>query len=180
MSNLSTLVSTTCFGMADGEFHGFEGVDDHRGCCFGNCTHVWNYETTTAHLFPSLSRSLRKSAFGYSMDERGAMYFRQLLPDGIKRFGYVAADGQMGQIMKVYLDWQLSGDAQFLKEFWPRAKRALEFAWIAGGWDANRDGVMEGVQHNTYDVEFYGPNPLCSIYYLGSAAGSRRDGARGW
>ncbi len=26
---------------------------------------------------------------------------------------------------------------------------------------------MEGVQHNTYDVEFYGPNPLCGIYYLG-------------
>ena len=32
----------------------------------------------------------------------------------------------------------------------------------------NRDGVMEGVQHNTYDVEFYGPNPLCGIYYLGA------------
>ncbi len=168
MSNLSTLVSTTCFRTADGEFHGFEGVSDHRGCCFGNCTHVWNYESTTAHLFPSLSRSLRKSAFGYSMDERGAMYFRQLLPDGIERFGYVAADGQMGQIMKVYLDWQLSGDAEFLKEFWAKAKRALEFAWVPGGWDADRDGVMEGVQHNTYDVEFYGPNPLCSIYYLGA------------
>ncbi len=26
---------------------------------------------------------------------------------------------------------------------------------------------MEGVQHNTYDVEFYGPNPMCGIYYLG-------------
>jgi len=38
---------------------------------------------------------------------------------------------------------------------------------VPGGWDANRDGVMEGVQHNTYDIEFYGPNPLCGIYYLG-------------
>jgi hypothetical protein len=28
--------------------------------------------------------------------------------------------------------------------------------------------VLEGVQHNTYDVEFYGPNPLCGIYYLGA------------
>jgi non-lysosomal glucosylceramidase len=37
---------------------------------------------------------------------------------------------------------------------------------VPGGWDANRDGVMEGVQHNTYDVEFYGPNPQCGIYYL--------------
>jgi hypothetical protein len=27
---------------------------------------------------------------------------------------------------------------------------------------------MEGVQHNTYDIEFYGPNPLCGVYYLGA------------
>lgn len=168
MSNLSTLVSTTSFRTADGEFHGFEGVDDKIGCCFGNCTHVWNYETATSHLFPSLSRSLRRAAFGYSMDDRGAMYFRQLLPDGIERFGFAAADGQMGQIVKVYLDWQLSGDMKFLAEFWPKAKRALQFAWVPGGWDANKDGVLEGVQHNTYDVEFYGPNPLCGIYYLGA------------
>ncbi len=168
LSNLSTLTSTTCFRTADGEFHGFEGVNDQVGCCFGNCTHVWNYETATANLFPSLSHSLRRSAFGYSMDERGAMYFRQLLPDGIERFNAVAADGQMGQIIKVYMDWQLSGDRRFLTEFWPKAKRAIEFAWIPGGWDADRDGVLEGVQHNTYDVEFYGPNPLCGIYYLGA------------
>lgn len=168
MANLSTLVSTTCFRTADGEFHAFEGSDDHLGCCFGNCTHVWNYETATAHLFPSLSHSLRRSAFGYSMDERGGMYFRQLLPDGIERYGFIATDGQMGQIMKVYIDWQLSGDRQFLEEFWPKVKRAISFAWIPGGWDENRDGVMEGVQHNTYDVEFYGPNPLCGVYYLGA------------
>lgn len=174
MANLSTLVTTTCFRTTDGEFHAFEGSDDHLGCCFGNCTHVWNYETATAHLFPSLSRSLRRSAFGYSMDERGAMYFRQLLPDGIERFGYVAADGQMGQIMKVYVDWQLSGDKSFLAEFWPKVKRAISFAWVPGGWDENRDGVMEGVQHNTYDVEFYGPNPLCGIYYLGALRAAER------
>jgi hypothetical protein len=28
--------------------------------------------------------------------------------------------------------------------------------------------VAEGVQHNTYDVEFYGPNPLCGVWYLGA------------
>ena len=32
--------------------------------------------------------------------------------------------------------------------------------------DADRDGVLEVVQHNTYDVEFYGPNPQCGVYYL--------------
>lgn len=168
MANLSTLVSTTCFRTGDGEFHGFEGADDKSGCCYGNCTHVWNYETATAHLFPSLSHSLRRAAFGYSMDERGAIHFRQMLPDGVERSGYAAADGQMGQVIKVYLDWQLSGDMDFLREYWPKAKKALEFAWVAGGWDANRDGVFEGVQHNTYDVEFYGPNPQCGVYYLGA------------
>jgi non-lysosomal glucosylceramidase len=167
-ANLSTLASTVCFRTADGEFHGFEGVNDHIGCCFGNCTHVWNYETATAHLFPSLARSLRKASFGYSMDEAGAMHFRQLLPDGKTRSGFAAADGQMGQIIHAYMDWQLSGDNQWLTTMWPRIKKGLEFAWVPGGWDANRDGVLEGVQHNTYDVEFYGPNPMCGIYYLGA------------
>ncbi len=165
-ANLSTLATTTCFRSADGQFHGFEGVDDELGCCFGNCTHVWNYETTTPHLFPSLARSLRRSAFGFSMDEAGAMHFRQLLPDGKERSGFAAADGQMGQIVHAYLDWTLSGDREWLASLWPRIRKALEFAWVPGGWDANRDGVMEGVQHNTYDVEFYGPNPQCGIYYL--------------
>jgi uncharacterized protein (DUF608 family) len=171
-ANLSTLASTTCFRTADGEFHGFEGVNDKRGCCFGNCTHVWNYETATAHLFPSFARSLRKASFGYSMDDAGAIHFRQLLPDGKERSGFAAADGQMGQIMHAYLDWKLSGDTAWLRETWPRAKKALEFAWVKGGWDGNRDGVMEGVQHNTYDVEFYGPNPMCGIFYLGALRAS--------
>jgi non-lysosomal glucosylceramidase len=168
MSNLSTLVTQTCFRTADGEFHGFEGCDDQRGCCFGNCTHVWNYETSTQFLFPSFARSLRKAAFGFSQDSEGGMRFRQMLPDGIDRFGYAAADGQMGQIIKTYLDWKLSGDTDWLRSYWPRIQRALAYAWIPGGWDANRDGVMEGVQHNTYDVEFYGPNPLGGVYYLGA------------
>jgi uncharacterized protein (DUF608 family) len=177
-ANLSTLASTTCFRTADGEFHGFEGANDTRGCCFGNCTHVWNYETATAFLFPSFARSLRKASFGYSMDEAGAMRFRQLLPDGYDRFGWAAADGQMGQILHAYLDWKLSGDDAWLSAMWPRLKKAIEFAWVPGGWDANRDGVMEGVQHNTYDVEFYGPNPLCGIFYLGALRASEEMSRR--
>jgi len=167
-ANLSTLATTTCFRTADGEFHAFEGSDDEGGCCFGNCTHVWNYETATTFLFPSFARSLRRSAFGYSMDDAGAIHFRQLLPEGKGRSGFAAADGQMGQIIHAWLDWKISGDEALLRSTWSRAKRALEFAWVEGGWDGNRDGVMEGVQHNTYDVEFYGPNPMCGIYYLGA------------
>ncbi|HEY1341111.1 MAG TPA: GH116 family glycosyl-hydrolase, partial [Bryobacteraceae bacterium] len=165
-ANLSTLATTTCFRTADGEFHGFEGVNDHSGCCYGNCTHVWNYETATSSLFPTLARSLRGAAFGYSLDDAGAIHFRQMLPDGKARSGFAAADGQMGQIVKVYHDWRLTGDSEWLRAIWPRVKKALEFAWVPDGWDADRDGVLEGVQHNTYDVEFYGPNPQCGIWYL--------------
>jgi hypothetical protein len=167
-ANISTLATQTCFRTADGEFHGFEGSNDHAGCCYGNCTHVWNYETTTQHLFPSLARSLRKAAFGFATDAEGAMHFRQVLPDGKERLGFAAADGQMGQILHAYMDYQLSGDREWLREFYPRVKKAMEFCWLEGSWDADRDGVMEGVQHNTYDVEFYGPNPQCGIYYLGA------------
>jgi len=167
-ANLSTLASTTCFRTADGEFHAWEGSGDNGGCCFGNCTHVWNYETATAFLFPSFAQSLRRSAFGHSMDDAGAIHFRQLLPEGKGRSGFAAADGQMGQIIHAWLDWKLSGDEALLKSTWPKAKKALEFVWIPGGWDPDRSGVMQGVQHNTYDVEFYGPNPMCGIYYLGA------------
>ncbi|MDE3181346.1 MAG: hypothetical protein KGM47_17015, partial [Acidobacteriota bacterium] len=167
-ATLAALTASTCFRTSDGAFHGFEGSNEHSGCCFGSCTHVWNYESATASLFPSLSRSLREQQFGFLTDQQGLMDFRELLPYGIERWGFAAADGQMGTIMKLYNDWRLSGDTAWLKTLWPTAKRALEFAWIPGGWDANRDGVMEGVQSNTYDVEFIGPNPLCGIWYLGA------------
>ena len=167
-ANLSTLASTTCFRTADGEFHGFEGADDHRGCCFGNCTHVWNYESATPHLFPTLARSLRAAAFGYSMDDAGAMHFRQMLPDGVERSGFAATDEtrSRGRSSTRISTGRSPAIMEWLRRMWPRIKKGLEFAWIPGGWDADKDGVLEGVQHNTYDVEFYGPNPLCSIYYL--------------
>jgi non-lysosomal glucosylceramidase len=167
-ANLSTLVTQVCFRTADGEFHGFEGANDHAGCCHGSCGHVWNYETATAHIFPSFARSLRGVSFGYDLDDAGAIRFREQLPHKGDRFNLAAADGQMGQIMHAYLDWQLSGDAEWLRDMWPRVKKAIEFAWAPGGWDADKDGVLEGVQHNTYDVEFYGPNPMCGIFYLGA------------
>ena len=74
----------------------------------------------------------------------------------------------MGQIMHAYLGWRLSGDNAWLQSTWPNIKKAIAFAWEPDGWDPDKSGVLTGVQHNTYDVEFYGPNPLCGIYYLGA------------
>lgn len=79
-----------------------------------------------------------------------------------------AADGQMGTIMKTYREWQLSGDNEFLKSVYLDVKKALSFAWIEGGWDANKDGLMEGCQHNTMDIEYFGPNPEIEFWYLGA------------
>lgn len=168
MANLSTLVTPTCFRTADGKFRGFEGINDDRGCCHGNCTHVWNYETTTHYLFPSLARTMRESAFDLADRLDGILPIRMALPEGKQSGGTTAADGTMGQIIKAYIDWQLSGDLAWLNRIWPKVKKALAFSWVEGGWDGDRDGVFEGVQHNTYDVEFYGPNPMCGVYYLGA------------
>jgi uncharacterized protein (DUF608 family) len=62
----------------------------------------------------------------------------------------------------------LSGDDILLRALWPQARKALEFCWMPRGWDADQDGVMEGCQHNTMDVEYYGPNPQMGIWYLGA------------
>ncbi|MFH1742119.1 MAG: GH116 family glycosyl-hydrolase [bacterium] len=167
--NASTLRSQTCFRTPDGRFYGWEGCCNQKGCCFGSCTHVWNYEQATAFLFGSLAKSMREIEFGHATNDEGLMSFRVNLPlNRAQAFNKAAADGQMGCIMKMYRDWQLSGDDQMLNTLWPKVKKAVEFCWIPGGWDANRDGVMEGCQHNTMDVEYYGPNPQMGVWYLGA------------
>lgn len=44
----------------------------------------------------------------------------------------------------------------------------MSFAWQPNSWDANADGVMEGIQHNTMDVNYSGPNPQMQFWYLGA------------
>ena len=167
--NISTHRTQVCFRTPDGRFYGFEGAGDKKGCCIGSCTHVWNYEQATAFLFGELASFMREIEFMQATDEEGLMSFRVHLPiERARDWGKAAADGQMGCIMKIYRDWQLSGDDEFLRKLWPKVKKALAFAWIKGGWDANQDGVMEGAQHNTMDVEYYGPNPQMGIWYLGA------------
>jgi len=167
--NISTLRTQTCFRTQDGRFFGFEGSSNTRGCCHGSCTHVWNYEQATAFLFGNLAQSMRDTEFNQATDKTGLMSFRVSLPiDRAQEFGKAAADGQMGCIMKVYREWQMSDNEKMLAALWPNIKKALEFCWIEGGWDADKNGVMEGAQHNTMDVEYYGPNPQMGIWYLGA------------
>ncbi|MCK4745743.1 MAG: hypothetical protein KAT15_01850, partial [Bacteroidales bacterium] len=142
--NISTLRTQTCFRLADGNLYAWEGCHDNAGCCFGSCTHVWNYETATGFLFGDLAKTRRNVEFGHATRKDGLMSFRVKLPlEDIPGFSKAAADGQMGTIMKFYRDWQLSGDDDFFKPLYPNVKNALSYAWIQGGWDGNQDGVME-------------------------------------
>ena len=167
--NLSALRSQTAFRIKDGHLMGWEGVMDNYGSCAGSCTHVWNYEVATPFLFGELARTMRDVEFGYAMLPDGQMDFRVNLPLGSEPDkGQMAADGQMGCIMKLYRDWQLSGDNAFLAEHWQACKSALSFAWVERGWDGNCDGVMEGSQHNTMDVNYFGPNPQMGFWYMGA------------
>jgi len=168
--NSSTLRSQTVFRTPDGNLFGWEGVFNSTGSCYGNCTHVWNYEEATPFLFGNLAMTMRQLEFQYGLnDSTGLMSFRIALPlNKANNWKVAAADGQMGTIMKIYREWQLSGDRSFLVSQWPLVKKALSFAWVKGGWDADRDGVMEGCQHNTMDIEYFGPNPEIEFWYLGA------------
>ena len=167
--NASTLRTQTCFRLSDGKLYAWEGCFDNAGCCNGSCTHVWNYEQATAYLFGDLSLTMREVEFIDATRKDGHMDFRPghlMAEPGCDN--WAATDGQMGCIMKLYRDWQLSGDDEVLRRYWPAARKALEFCWIPKGWDGDKDGVMEGAQHHTLDTEYFGPNPLCEGWYLGA------------
>jgi uncharacterized protein (DUF608 family) len=171
-ANIVPLRSTTCFWLDDGRFFGYEGCFDQAGCCEGTCTHVWSYAQTLAFLFPSLEREMRRIEFVSETDAAGYMGFRAFQTFGEPFIWHhwdegkppPAADGQLGSILRAYREWLLSGDRAWLDIVWPGIRRAIVFA--SANWDPNGDGILDGQQHNTYDIEFYGPNPLCSIYYL--------------
>ena len=165
--NVSTLRTQICFRTEDGDFHGFEGGFSNEGCCMGSCNHVWGYEHATASLFLELSQRMREVQFLHATDDDGLMHFRVHLPlPRARDHSFAAADGQMASVLKLYRDWQLGGDSAWLARLWPKARACMEFCWTPGGWDGDRDGVMEGPQHNTLDYELFGPNPLMAAWYL--------------
>lgn len=174
--NLSTLRSQTVFRIPSGQMLGWEGVMNEFGSCAGSCTHVWNYETATSFLFGDLARTMRDVEFSYGTRADGKLRNRVELPLELNATTdhVAAADGQMGTIMRFYRDWMLSGDQKFLEQYWPKVKAAMSYAWIKGGWDANEDGVEEGEQHNTMDVDYYGPNPQMQFWYFGALKASSK------
>lgn len=166
-ANLTILKSPTVLRQADGRFWAFEGCSDNNGCCHGSCTHVWNYAQAVSHLFPRLERSLRYTEFCEDQNAEGHQMFRADLPiRPLHHDFYAAADGQLGGIMKVYREWRIHGDNDWLKKFYPLVKKSLDYCIKT--WDPKRKGVVEEPHHNTYDIEFWGADGMCTSFYLGA------------
>jgi non-lysosomal glucosylceramidase len=172
LSNLAVLKSPVCFRIEDGTFLAWEGANDDSGSCHGSCTHVWNYQYALEGLFPELAWTMREVEFVHSLDEQGRMSFRAGLPleERGTEWPCAAADGQMGAIARLHRTWLADPDRARLVRLWPGVRRAMEFCWIPLGWDADRDGLMEGCQHNTMDVEYFGPSGVNQSWYLAALA----------
>ncbi|MES2460294.1 MAG: GH116 family glycosyl hydrolase [Armatimonadota bacterium] len=166
-SNLAILKSPTVLRQENGNVWAWEGCFTQSGCCHGSCTHVWNYAQALPHLFPALERTLREQELLRSMDEAGHIQFRAALPDGPTRHDHhAAADGQFGGILKLYRDWQISGDRAWVERLYPHAKRSLDYCIQT--WDPDRKGGLFEPHHNTYDIEFWGPDGMCGSIYVGA------------
>ncbi len=166
-ANLTILKSPTVLRQFDGKLWAWEGCGDNSGCCHGSCTHVWNYAQAVCHLFPALERTLRESEFEVSQNDAGHQTFRTNLPisPAVHDF-YAASDGQLGGIMKIYREWRISGNTEWMKELFPEVKKSLDYCIET--WDPKHQGYLEEPHHNTYDIEFWGPEGMCTSFYLGA------------
>ena len=166
-ANLTILKSPTVLRQKDGKLWGWEGCFDKGGCCHGSCTHVWNYAQSISHLFPEMERTLRETEFTANQNDEGHQTFRATLPIKNPDHGfYAAADGQLGGIMKVYREWRISGDTPWMKSIFPKVKQSMDYCIQT--WDPKYRGIVEEPHHNTYDIEFWGPEGMCTSFYLGA------------
>lgn len=153
-STVANLATGTCQWWRDGRFWAWEGV----GCCSGTCTHVWNYAHAMAGLFPELERSVRENQdLGAALHDDGLVGFR-----GERNRAY-AADGQAGTVLKCFREHRMSADDAFLRRNWPNIRKVLLYSIEQ---DGNDDGLIENSQHNTYDINFFGPNTFVGSLYL--------------
>jgi uncharacterized protein (DUF608 family) len=166
-ANLTIIKSPTVLRQYDGRLWSWEGCGDEGGCCHGSCTHVWNYAQAIPHLFPRLEKTLRNTEFCENQNKEGHQGFRANMPIGpLVHDFHAASDGQLGGIMKVYRDWRISGDTEWLRKIYPMVKKSMDYC--IGVWDPRKTGVLEEPHHNTYDIEFWGPDGMCSSFYLGA------------
>jgi uncharacterized protein (DUF608 family) len=166
-ANLTILKSPTVQRQTDGRLWCWEGCHDKGGCCHGSCTHVWNYAQAIPHLFPEMERSLRYTEYFDDQDTRGHQTFRANLPiRPVAHDFHAAADGQLGGVLKVHREWRIFGNELWLRTFWPKVKQSLDYCIET--WDPDHTGTLIEPHHNTYDIEFFGKDGMCTSFYLGA------------
>jgi len=184
-ANISILKTPTVLRLEDGSLYGFEGCRPDSGCCEGSCIHVWNYAYAPTFLFPKLDRSMWDLHYKYDQRWDGRISFRLQLPLGREQwsFPHAAADGQFGSVIRAYIYWKLTGDNEWLKKHWEPIRKSIEYAWAETNedkWDLDKDGVLEGRQHHTLDMELFGPNSwLTGLYLAALKAGAEMAGYLG-
>lgn len=167
--NLTILKSSTVMRQHDGRFWAYEGSGDNWGSCHGTCNHVWNYAQAMPHLFPKMERTMRETEFRVDQDTEGHQVFRSNLPiSPVRHDSHSAADGQFGGIIKMYRDWRISGDTDWMLGLYPQVKKSID--WCIRNWDPRGTGAVEEPHHNTYDIEFWGPDGMCTSFYAGALA----------
>ena len=163
-ANLTILKSTTVMRQHDGRMWNWEGSGDSWGSCHGSCQHVWNYAQAIPHLFPRLERSLRETEFYVSQSKEGHQAFRSNLPiQPVLHDFHAASDGQLGGIVKAYRDWRISGDDKWISDMYGQIKQSMDYCIKT--WDPRHEGALEEPHHNTYDIEFWGPDGMCTSFY---------------
>ena len=176
-ANLTILKSPTVLRQADGRLWGWEGCFDNAGCCPGSCTHVWNYAQALPHLFPALERSLRQTRVRREpgrarppgvprgpADPAGRARF----PRGGRRPTRRHHEGPPRVAHQRRHARGCTASGRRSSTAWTTASRP--------GTPTTAGALVEP-HHNTYDIEFWGPDGMCTSFYLGALAAAARMAA---
>ena len=159
--SMDCLATQTAHLFDNDRFWAWEGVE----CCEGTCTHVWQYAQGMARIFPSIEKGMRQTVDYDIAYQDGSIGYRG--ENGMKN----AIDGQLGTIIRVYREHQMSADKDFLLALWDKVKESMQYVIDQ---DLDLDGLLEGKQQNTLDAAWYGPMGWISSLYLAALASSEQ------
>ncbi len=163
--SIDCLATNTVLWFNNDRFYGWEGVE----CCPGTCQHVWHYTQSMARVFPEIERYLReKIDYGLSFRDDGGMGHRDETAGNYGKT--VAHDGHCGTIIRAYREHKMSANNEFLSRNYVNIKKSVQYIISE---DKNRDGLLEGGQHNTLDASWYGPMGWISSLYIGALAAGK-------
>ena len=179
-ANVSVLKTATVLRLENGEFYGWEGLNEHWGSCRGHMHACMELRICAVLLFPNLERSIRETDFEYNQDENGRMVFRMKLPLGRAAVSVPSrrSDGRGDKDLPRMEDMRRR---QLASLDMGKSKKSLEYARSEANydrWDRDMDGVFGGsaashAGHGAVRAIVLAPGILS-----GGTEGRRGDGAQ--